>query len=117
MYKRHILGKYGEDVAERYLKQKGYTIIQRNFECRQGEIDIIAENSEYLVFVEVKTRSNFIYGNPSEAVHKDKRKHLYKVAKYYLHIHGWENRFVRFDVIEVLIDNRLAKVRHITQIM
>lgn len=117
MYERHVIGKFGEDVAERYLRQKGYRIIGRNFSCRQGELDIIAENNEYLVFIEVKTRSNFLYGKPIEAVGKNKRRHMYKVAKYYLHIQGWENRFVRFDAIEVFVDKGIARVNHILQIM
>ena len=117
MYVRHEIGKYGEDVAERYLKQKGYKIIDRNFSCKQGELDIIAENREYLVFVEVKTRSNFLYGRPVEAVGRSKQSHMYRVAKYYLHIHRWENRFVRFDVVEVFLDKGVAKVNHVPQIM
>lgn len=117
MYERHVIGRFGEDVAERYLKQKGYKIIGRNFSCRQGELDIIAENNEYLIFVEVKTRSNSLYGKAAEAVNKNKRKHMNKVAKYYLHIQGWEKRFVRFDVIEVYVDRGLARVNHIPQIM
>ncbi len=117
MYERHAIGKYGEDVAERYLKQKGYRIIGRNFSCRQGELDIIAEDNEYLVFIEVKTRSNSIYGKPAEAVNKNKKLHMYRVAKYYLHIQKWENRFVRFDVIEVYVDRGLTKVHHIAHIM
>lgn len=117
MYQRHVLGKYGEDVAVRFLEQKGYRIIDRNFSCRQGELDIIAENNEYLVFIEVKTRSNFMYGKPGEAVGNEKQKHMFKVAKYYLHIHNWEKRYVRFDVIEVFVDNGIAKVHHIPQII
>ncbi len=117
LYERHVIGKFGEDVAERYLIQKGYRIISRNFSCRQGELDIIAEYNEYLVFIEVKTRSNFLYGKPVEAVDKYKRQHMYRVAKYYLHIHGWENRFVRFDVIEVYIERGIARVNHIPQVM
>ena len=117
MYRRHVIGRYGEDVAERYLKQKGYTIIGKNFSCRQGELDIIAKDNEYLVFIEVKTRSNFMYGKPVEAVGKLKKQHMYKVAKYYLHIHGLEKKFVRFDVIEVYIDKGLARVNHIPQII
>ena len=117
MYERHKIGKYGEDVAERYLKQKGYKIIERNFTCRQGELDIVAENREYLIFIEVKTRSNFLYGKPIEAVDRKKQKHLYKVAKYYLHIHRWEERFVRFDVVEVYVEKGIAKVSHIRQII
>ena len=117
MYERHAIGKYGEDIAERFLKQKGYNIIVRNFSCRQGELDIIAENKEYLIFVEVKTRSNYLYGKPRDSVGKNKRRHMYKVAKYYLHIQGWEKRFVRFDVIEVYMEKGLARVIHIPQIM
>lgn len=117
MYNIHSIGKYGEDVAERYLKQKGYNIIDRNFACKQGELDIIAENHEYLVFVEVKTRSNYNFGKPIEAVGENKQEHMYKVAKYYLHIHGLEERFIRFDVIEVFIDRGKAKVNHIRQIL
>ena len=117
LYERHLIGKLGEDVAERYLKQKGYLIIERNFSCRQGELDIIAKEKDFLVFVEVKTRSNLLYGKPVEAVNINKRKHMIKVAKYYLHIHSWDNRFVRFDVIEVFIDKGIAKVHHIPQIV
>lgn len=117
MYQRHIIGKYGEDVAVRFLEQKGYKIIERNFSCRQGELDIIAKNNGYIVFIEVKTRSNFLYGMPGEAVGRDKQKHIYKVAKYYLHIHKLENHFVRFDVVEVLLDKGRAKVNHIKQAM
>ena len=117
MYQRHIIGKYGEDVAIRFLEQKGYKIIERNFSCRQGELDIIARNNEYIVFIEVKTRSNFLYGTPIEAVGKNKQKHIFRVAKYYLHIHRLENHFVRFDVIEVFIDRGIAKVNHIKQVM
>ena len=117
MYERHVIGKYGEDVAERYLKQKGYNIIERNFECRQGELDIIAENREYIIFIEVKTRSNLLYGKPIDAVKGKKQEHMYKVAKYYLHIHGLEKRYIRFDVVEVYVEKGVAKVNHIRQII
>lgn len=60
MYERHETGKIGEEIAVAYLKQNGYQIIERNFECRQGEIDIIAKDKNDLVFVEVKTRSSII---------------------------------------------------------
>lgn len=117
LYERHVIGRYGEDVAERYLKQKGYIIIGKNFSCRQGELDIIAKDNEFLVFIEVKTRSNSMYGKPVEAVGKIKKQHMHKVAKYYLHINGLENKFVRFDVVEVYIDRGFARVKHIPQIM
>ena len=62
MYIRHNLGQTGEDIAEIYLVKKGYKIIERNFSCRQGEIDIIAKYKEEVVFIEVKTRTNKRYG-------------------------------------------------------
>ena len=71
------LGRIGEELATKYLAQNKYKIIERNFRCKQGEIDIIAYDlrNKELVFFEVKTRSNFKYGRPSEAVTKVKKKH------------------------------------------
>lgn len=101
MYERHILGQDGEDFAVEYLIKNNYTIIERNFSCRQGEIDIIAQDANELVFIEVKTRSNSNYGNPIDAITPYKIKHLMKSIQYYLYIHHLENSFVRIDVIEV----------------
>jgi len=84
MYLRHVLGKEGEDEAVKYLEKKGYRIIERNFLCRQGEIDIIALDKEYIVFVEIKTRTNTEYGLPSESVTEKKIKHMKKAIQYYL---------------------------------
>ena len=86
MYQRHILGKIGENIAIKYLENNGYKIVDKNFECRQGEIDIIAKEKNELVIIEVKTRKSLEYGNPVDAVDKNKRKHIYKVAEYYLYI-------------------------------
>lgn len=117
MYKRHEIGKYGEEVAERYLLKKEYVIMKRNFSCRQGEIDIIAKDKEEIVFIEVKTRSNFLYGKPADAVNKIKQNHIYEVARYFLHLNKLEDKFVRFDVIEVYIEKNRATVNHIKQMM
>ena len=67
---RQELGKEGEDFAADYLQKQGYEIIDRNFECKQGEIDIIAKEKNEYVFIEVKTRQNFHYGMPCEAVNE-----------------------------------------------
>lgn len=117
MYKPHILGKNGEDIAVEYLLQKGYKIIERNFYSKVGEIDIIALKDEYVVFIEVKTRSSKQYGTPSEAVTKEKIKHLYRTARYYLYTRNLQDEFVRFDVIEVYFKNSEYKVNHIMQII
>lgn len=117
MYKPHILGKNGEDVAAEYLMKNNYKIIERNFSCKTGEIDIIALKDDYLVFIEVKTRSSNKYGLPSEAVTKSKLQHLYKTARYYAYIRNLQDEFIRFDVIEVYFENSKYKVNHIPQII
>ena len=99
---KHI-GKFGEQKATDYLKKQNYTIIDRNFICKQGELDIIAQDDKEIVFCEVKTRNNFNFGKPVDAVNKEKKKHILKAAKYYLYKNNLENNFIRFDVIEVYI--------------
>lgn len=110
-------GKNGENIAVKYLEKNNYKIIERNFRCRKGEIDIIAYDatSKEIVFVEVKTRSSIIYGEPKEAVNKTKQKHIKLVASYYNYTYGLYDIPVRFDVIEVMINNSIYKVYHIKQ--
>ena len=102
-YERHILGNNGEKIASEYLEKNNYEIIKRNFRCKQGEIDIIAydnKNRDY-VFVEVKTRTNFEYGKPVDSVNKMKQKHIVSATKYYIYLHNLENKYIRFDIIEI----------------
>lgn len=115
MYVNKETGKLGEDIAVHYLKQNGYVILDRNFECRQGEIDIIALDKREIVFIEVKTRTSNKYGAPSEAVNKIKQKHILQSIKYYLYIRNLSDEFIRIDVIEVYINNNVYKVNHIKQ--
>ena len=115
MYQRHETGKIGEDIAVSYLNEKGYQIIERNFECTQGEIDIIAKDKKELVFIEVKTRASVLYGLPKEAVDKTKKKHIYKSAEYYIYLKHLENAPIRIDVIEVYKKNDKYKLNHIKQ--
>ena len=115
MYINQEIGKLGEDIAVNYLKQKGYKILDRNFECRQGELDIIAIDKNEIVFIEVKTRTSNRYGTPSEAVNKIKQKHMLQTIKYYLYIRNLSDKFVRIDVIEVYIKDNVYKVNHIKQ--
>ena len=117
MYASHEFGKQGEDYACQYLETKGYQIIQRNFSCKQGEIDIIAKNKEEYVFIEVKTRHNFYYGMPSEAVTKKKQKHLWHATKYYLYLHKLENVYIRFDIIEIIKRKEQFYFNHIKQVI
>lgn len=116
MNERQQLGKDGEDFATQYLEQKGYEIIQRNFECKQGEIDIIAKDKEEYVFIEVKTRQNFHYGIPSEAVDERKQKHIWNATEYYIYLHKLENKYIRIDVIEIYKKKGKFYINHIKQI-
>lgn len=116
MYIRHETGKIGEDLATKYLENLGYTIIERNFVAKQGEIDIIAKDKQELVFVEVKTRTNTLYGKPIDAVNTPKQKHLISTVQYYLYVNHLENEFVRLDVIEVYLNGDAYKINHIKQI-
>lgn len=85
------------------MKQQGYRILQRNFYSRYGEIDIIAREGRYLVFIEVKYRNNTSHGLPQEAVSRKKQRTICKVANYYCLTHGIpENTPCRFDVVAIL---------------
>lgn len=117
MYKRHVLGKTGEDIATQYLIKNKYKIIERNFYCKTGEIDIIATKNNYLIFIEVKTRSNNKYGLPAQSVTKKKLQSLYKTAKYYVYTRGLQYNLIRFDVIEVYFEKFEYKINHIKQIL
>lgn len=117
MYTNKAIGKAGEILSCKYLQNNNYNLLERNYSCRQGEIDIIAydiQNNE-IVFIEVKTRTSFQYGFPSEAVNQTKQNHMLKCSKYYLYCKKLEDEFVRFDVIEVVIDtrNRRYKLNHL----
>lgn len=116
MYRAHEIGKFGENEAVEYLKQKGYKILERNFECRQGEIDIIALDKDELIFIEVKTRKSFLYGMPVEAVSEEKQKHLFKAIEYYLYKRNLQNEYIRVDVIEVYLYRSRYRINHIKQI-
>lgn len=115
MYTNQKIGKYGENIATEYLEHLKYKIIEKNFRCKGGEIDIIAydENNNELVFVEVKTRTNIKYGTPKETVEKRKQKHIKLVATYYNYIYGIYDISSRFDVIEIFLYNNSCKINHI----
>ena len=118
MYFRQEIGRWGENLACQYLEENNYKIIERNFSCRQGEIDVIAEDTQKkeIVFIEVKTRSNLRYGNPAEAVNGKKQNHINQVAKYYIYKRQISNIAVRFDVIEIYIQKPNFKVNHIPNV-
>ena len=104
---KQILGKLGEDIAADFLEKNGYRIVRRNQRFGKNELDIVAEDDDYLVFVEVKTRTclhpeSGEYGIPSRAVDESKRKNTVKAARDYM-AQNYINKQPRIDVIEVYI--------------
>ena len=110
---KKITGRAGENAAADYIKSRKMKVIKRNYVTPFGEIDIIANDGDYIVFIEVKTRSGDRYGAPSEAVDKIKRKHIVDSAKYYLKVTDNTEAFTRFDVAEVFSDNGSYAVNYI----
>lgn len=113
MDNRKDTGNIGEDIVAKYLEEKGYEIIERNFMCKLGEIDIIAQDKDEIVFIEVKTRKILSYGNPADSVNEPKQKHIYKAAEYFLLINNKLDNFTRIDVIEVYLNDTGYKINHI----
>ena len=108
------LGRWGEEVAARYLEERGYRLIARNYRTPYGEIDLIFEQDATVVFVEVKTRSGLGYGQPEEAVTKKKRDHLTAAIAHYWQNNAEAERDWRVDVVAILRswDGKLEEVEH-----
>jgi putative endonuclease len=95
------LGREGEDLAARYLKKAGLTVIDRRWKTKTGELDLVAMDGGEVVFVEVKTRRGSAYGHPEEAVTRAKRDHLRRSSLAWLDAHRMAGRPYRIDVIAV----------------
>jgi putative endonuclease len=98
---RTNLGNWGEVLAHRMLQGKGYSILDTNYRCRWGEIDIVAREGDELVFVEVRTRSSSRYGVPEESVTRAKVRRLVATAQYYLQNRGGDSLSWRIDLVSV----------------
>lgn len=110
---RQGLGRTGERLAAEMLTREGYSILERNFRCLYGEIDLIAEDGQDLVFIEVKTRRGVAYGRPEEAVTLRKQRKVVQVATYYLDMHAYADRSWRIDVVAVQMSTagKLEEIR------
>jgi len=115
MSDEHIkLGKQGEVAAGLFYQLHGKTVLERNWKCRFGEVDIIALDGDCLVFCEVKTRKSLKSGAPEEQVSKDRQERYIRCAKHYCKSCDVEYERIRFDVIAVLVrDARSGDLRHI----
>lgn len=96
------IGIVGENIAAEYLKTNGYKILERNFSCRVGEVDIIAQHAGYYVFIEVKNRNSVEFGRPCDAVTPYKQQKIISVAKYWLLKNHKTTSPIRFDVVEII---------------
>ena len=108
------LGAYGERVAERHLVDEGLEVLDRNWRCEAGEIDLVLRDGDVLVVCEVKTRSGTAYGHPLEAVDETKAGRLVDLASRWLEAHGVTAAEVRIDLVAVLRQRRgAAMVEHV----
>ena len=108
---RHELGRHGEDLAARHLREQGYQIVARNLVNAVGELDLVVQRGELLVVVEVKTRGQN-GRSPAEAVNFRKRRKLTQTAALFLKSRKWQNRPTRFDVVEVVCQPGASPVIH-----
>jgi len=116
MGQKQALGKYGEDLAAGFLKDRGYSVIDRNWRCSIGEIDLIAKYKNTLVFVEVKTRSGSGFGHPFEAITATKVLRMRRLSAQWVAEHDSQNFNLRLDAISVLIRSGKVAIEHIRQV-
>jgi len=105
-----VVGNFGEQCAISFLQKQNYKIIDKNFRCNFGEIDIIGTDKDCLCFIEVKARTTCKYGRPSNAVNYTKRSHLINCAKFYIMKKRLGNYKARFDIVEVFLKNDDNKI-------
>jgi len=108
---RRLLGAQGEKWARDFLKKKGYRIRESNYRCREGEIDIIAQQKDCLVFVEVRTRTGSAFGTPEESVTPAKKEKLVSLALGYLQKQKKVPQYWRFDVVAIEVGTDGKPVR------
>ena len=110
---KDVLGRRGEDLAAEFLTEQGLVVLDRNWRCRHGELDIVCTDSRQLVVCEVKTRSSTRYGLPAEAVDPRKARRIRLITNAWLAAHGVPWVEIRFDVVAVLVEPGLpVRMQH-----
>jgi putative endonuclease len=104
------LGRLSEDMAERFLKGKGYRILERNYRSVFGELDIIAKDGDCIVFVEVKSSRSPLFGPPSARVGRDKKRHMARCALSYMKRASSVDSICRIDVVSISLDKEKASI-------
>jgi putative endonuclease len=107
------LGELGERIAERWLRARGWRVVQRRFRSGHRDIDLVVEREGVIAFVEVKARRGDGFGGPVEAVNWKKQKELGRSARVWVARHGRASDAYRFDVVGVLVDGERVRIRHI----
>jgi putative endonuclease len=110
---RQAFGELGERIAERWLRRRGWRVIQRRFRSGRRDIDLVVERDGTVAFVEVKARKGPHFGGPVQAVNHRKRKQLERSAMVWIDRHGREADDYRFDVVGVLVDGAAVRVCHV----
>jgi putative endonuclease len=113
MANRRDVGNEAEAQAGRLLESQGFRVVARNWTCRYGELDLVAEQGDVMCFVEVRMRSSAVWGDPAHTVSFAKQRRVVKAALHYLFQNGIDGRMVRFDVISVVGQGEHARLEHI----
>ena len=109
------IGAYGETIARDFLTTNGYKILDMNYRNRYGEIDIICKNNNIIIFCEIKSRYTDTFGSPIESITYYKQRQIIKLSEIYLLYKKYQNYNVRYDVIEIIFNNKNAsfKLNHL----
>jgi putative endonuclease len=110
---RQAFGELGERIAERWLRERGWRVVQRRFRSGHRDIDLVVERDGVIAFVEVKARRGAGFGGPVEAVNWRKQKELGRSARVWVARHGRSSDAYRFDVVGVLVEGERVRIRHI----
>lgn len=118
MSNKKTVGKFGEKIARKYLEDKGYKILETNYYTRVGEIDLICQKGDTLIFVEVKTRKNTAFGYPEEAIDKKKLEHLAQAVQQFLKDYPCPANSIRIDAICInVISQDKIRIKHLKNIV
>lgn len=115
LIKPRVFGQESEAVAARFLSQRGYRVVERNYRTARGEIDLIAYDGDTLVFVEVKARRGNSFGEPHWSVDRKKQARLFRLAHHYLHRHCLREQACRFDLVLIQADRGQPPVIELLQ--
>lgn len=114
--RRHILGAYGESLAAKFLEDLGYEVVERNWRCPQGELDLIARDKDAWVFVEVKTRRSQSANSGLEAVDEVKQQRMRRAIREWCRVREVSSLRLRIDAISVFISGSVIRFEHLKQV-